>query len=190
MTTRKKITSTGLFSAITVGLVLNLASPAIAATSAPAKPVVSKPLNIVAPTSHKAFGPGQTSMIVDDDTVAGGKCLLLEVTDKAPKPWHAGINSFIGGDIKPGDRIEATLWLKMIDPLDGGKVLVQFQLTEPPRTEFVKKTLSLTSKWTEYKVEYTATSAQAPYSTMFGLQAGGIKQTIAIGPITIVNLGK
>jgi Carbohydrate binding domain len=179
-----------LFTFLSLGTIV--ACPLFTATAYAQTPKSQfNPLNKPTPSSHKVYGNGQTHSIVSDPSVDGGKALRISVTN-AEKPWNAGLNSFIGGKIKVGDRVQAIVWLKLskADLSTSPDVALLIQASEPPRTEFVKDTVTISDKWAPYSVEYTAENEMSSYSTQVGLQVAFGLQTVDIGPIYVYNLGQ
>lgn len=157
-----------------------LASAALAQTA-------DKPLKV---STGKAYGSMQTSAVITDPMV-DGKVLRVAVTESGQKPWLAGINSMVGEKVKAGTKVKATLWLRVSTPEPGkpAEVQVGIQDSDPPRTEWAKRKLTLTERWAPYVIEAVVPRDMAAYKISISLQVGGAKQTVDVASIGAVNAG-
>jgi len=156
----------------------------LAATTALAS---GQPINGVDVSTHRVNGPAQTHGIVADAAVPGGKAMRVTVLAADDKPWLAALDSIVGKPVATGDKLLATVMLRL--PADGprGKVLVAFQLNEAPYMQLASSTTAVPTSWTAFRLKLTAPRAFDPAKLKISLQMGFAKQTIDVGPILIVN---
>jgi hypothetical protein len=148
------------------------------------------PLNNVEVASHQAYGPAQTHSIVSDPDVPGGKALRMVMPDASANPWNAGVNSIIKAPLVKGDKIEATVMLRLAPGSSGtkGTVKVLFQLTGAPYTEFATSQARVTASWTPFRLKAKAPLDLAANTARIALQLGYGQQTIDVGPILISKI--
>lgn len=146
-----------------------------------------KPIKV---STGKAYGSMQTSSVIADPMV-DGKVLRVAVTESGQKPWLAGINSLVGEKVKAGTKVKATLWLRVsqVEPGKPPEVQVGIQDSDPPRTEWARRKLTLTERWAPYVIEAVVPRDMAAYKVSISLQIGAAKQTVDVASVGAVNLG-
>jgi hypothetical protein len=149
----------------------------------------AQPLNKVEVVSHQAYGPAQKHELINDASVPGGKLLRMTMSDASAQPWGAGLNSIINAPLAKGDRIEATVMLRLApDPGQRkGAVKVLFQLKDAPHTEFATSKAEVKAEWTPFRLKAKAPQTLAAGQSRIALQLGYGKQTIDVGPILVVK---
>jgi hypothetical protein len=148
-----------------------------------------QPLNKVEVVFHEAYGPAQKHQLVTDSTVVGGKALRMMITDASAQPWGAGLNSIINAPLSKGDRIEATVMLRLAPDAGQkkGTVKVLFQLKDAPYTEFASSQAQVKAEWTPFRLKAKVPQALAASQSRIVLQLGYGKQMIDVGPILVMK---
>jgi len=160
------------------GLLALLATPTFAS---------DRPVNGVDVSTHRASGPSQTHALVSDAEVPGGRAMRVDVSGASDKPWLAALDTVVGKPVAVGDKLVATVMLRVPADSAKGKVLVAFQLNEAPYTQFASSTAAVPPSWTAFRLKLTAPRAFDASKLKINLQMGFAKQTIDVGPILIVN---
>jgi hypothetical protein len=145
------------------------------------------PLNGVTVQTHRMSGKGQTHSIVDDAEVPGGKALRVVVPAASDQPWIAGLDSIITAPVSKGDKLLATVMLRVPADAPKGQVRASFQLNEAPYTQLISSNVAVAKSWTAYRLKLTAPQDFAVGKLRLNLQMAFARQTVDVGPILILN---
>jgi hypothetical protein len=177
-----------------VAILLVTAGLACAATAAAqSDDILSKAITNPAKDHWSIQGKEQKTTIAKSDAVPGGSALRIRVDRAGVNPWAVSANGSIAGAIHKGDVVLLGFWAradKAADPAAPGKVNVRVQMTEAPYNALVETGgLQLSPEWKMYYV-----SGKAPFDLEAGHSAVAVhlavaKQTIELGPYTVLNLG-
>ncbi len=137
-------------------------------------------------------GPTQTTSKIKDANVQGGGAMQVKVTAATPQAWDDAASLSVDGKINNGDKIVVVVWMKASDTVAdaAGQANLRLQINTAPYTALGEKMMSVTKDWQMYTLETTATQDYAKGSTNVSVHLGYAKQTIALGPCFILDMGK
>jgi hypothetical protein len=163
----------------------------VAAPARAEEDILKKAINNPAISAWVLYGPNQTSSPINDESVAGGKAIRVEVTAASDKPWDATAQNAIKGKIKKGDLVYGAVWIKasVTEPGVPAQATIRIQEAAAPYGGLVQKTFTLTSDWQMYTVKVIAMQDYPGGTTNLALQLAHAKQTIDIGPGFVLDLG-
>lgn len=126
-------------------------------------------------------GPHQS---VDDTKVEGGKAVEVQ-TPGTGGIWEvAGIHPVDGG-IAKGDHIEASVWAKSDVP---AKVIFRVE-TRGAAARVGENSIDIGTDWAQQTLDFVAADNYPAGTTQVALLLNSGKQTIDLGPISVVDKG-
>jgi len=139
---------------------------------------------ILAPTTDwfiNSAGPHQT---IDDSKVEGGKAIEVQ-TPGTGGIWEvAGIRAVDGG-IAKGDHVVASVWVKSDVP---AKVIFRIE-ARADVARVGETSIDIGTDWSQQTLDFVATDNYPAGTTQVAILLNSGKQTIDLGPISIVDKG-
>jgi hypothetical protein len=163
-----------IHAALLAASALILASAASAQTGSP----------ILAPTTDWTVYSKVPHQSISDAKVEGGKAIEV----KAPGTggiWEvAGIRPIDGG-IAKGDHVVASVWIKSDVPAK-----VVFRIETRGAAAFVgERHIDVGTDWSQQTLDFVAKDTYPAGTTQIALLLNSGKQTINLGPVSVVNKG-
>ncbi len=164
----------------------------LSAVSQAQEAFMQKAINLPAADQWNVYGAGETHALVKDATVKGGWALTVDVTGAGANPWdvQAGVSTL--KPIKKGDVMLLAFWARSVTPPEGATVIsipANMQMGHTPYTRIGEQTLDIGSEWKLYYVSGTAPVDLAAGEASGGVQLATGKQSIALGPIFMLDFG-
>lgn len=179
-----------------IALALALAATPLAAIAAlpqqsedaVARQIVTNP----DPSTFQVYGLSPAPKSKKDDTVQGGRALLLPVTGSGT-PYAVGVNVPITQDIKAGDHLVLMFWAKLAKAEPGvtsAKIAGQVQLAAAPYSAIFTKQFDLTPEWKLFEARGVADKdySKGTLNAAFHVNTG--KQTVALGIVVVMDTDK
>ncbi len=152
--------------------------------------ILSKAINYPGVNNFFVFGSAQTNQIIDDVNVANGKAKRV-TAQKGANPWDAAGQIVTNKQILKGDNLVGVAYLKASDAtIPNGKVTMRIQLSGAPYTGLVHKTHNINSEWSMYSISVDADKDYNAGDISLAFHFASQKQTIDVGPVFIINMGK
>jgi hypothetical protein len=126
-------------------------------------------------------GPHQS---IDDTKVDGGKAVEVQATGTGGIWEVAGIHPVDGG-IAKGDHVLASVWIKSSVP---AKVIFRIE-TRGAAARVGEASIDIGTGWSQQTLDFVATDTYPAGTTQVALLLNSGKQTIDLGPISVVNKG-
>jgi len=175
--------------ALALGL---LAAPFAAAATLPqqsddeaAKQIVNDPN----PGTFQVYGLTPAPKSKKDDTVQGGRSLLIPVTGSGT-PYAVGVGSPIVQDIKAGDHLTLMFYARLAKAEPGvttATITGQIQLSSAPYTSLFGKQFDMTPEWQLFQVSGVADKdyAKGTIGASFHVNTG--KHIVALGLVAVID---
>lgn len=128
------------------------------------------------------------SELIDDRTVSGKKALRV-VGEKRPQNWDIAVEAPIGPAVKKGDLIVLVYYMKLVD----GSPNMPFNAVQnagEPYNTIAGGSAQLTDEWNLFVAQGNADRNYRQNSLKLSLHFGGADNTVDIGPVFVLNLGK
>lgn len=136
---------------------------------------------------------GLGAWMVDDEVVAGGKAFRLQNSNARKNVWDAAALKYLAQGIAPRDKVVMVFLARTEElPKDAGtgKLFTQIVVNETPFPTLFKKEFEIGTEWGMYAIAGAANRSFPVGKTQVAFQFGTTEQTIDIGPVFILNLGK
>lgn len=140
-----------------------------------------------------AYGPNQTSKLLDTEGPKGYPATRVTITKKGANAWDAGVGVPLPKAITAGDVIYLAIYLRAPNLKDGETVTMPFYGVGGPAPSYatiVTDHATITNQWAQYYAVGTANDSFAAGTTQATVHLAGEKQVIDVGPIRVFNLGK
>jgi len=136
------------------------------------------------------FGDNQATAKVKDDTVPGNAAIRVTVPKAGGQPSGASGQSKVSAEIKQGQKVRVTVWLRGVETLGGAlpRGIVKLKDAAVPYANHAEQTFDLSSNWKPYSIEYTAVRDFPAASLNMVVQLALGQQTVDVGPATTVIL--
>ena len=163
-----------------------------AAAPAAEDDITSKIINRPPPGAYRV--DGTKGSIRKDAAVQGGKALRIVVPGKSDKPWSVSVANPIEKPVKAGDRIVLAFWARLAKA-EGGLATASLpynavQLSAAPYTPVFSGAVTIGPEWKLYEVKGKADKDYAAGTLNAALHLATAKQTIDLGPIFVLNMGR
>jgi len=130
---------------------------------------------------HSA-GPHQS---INDTGVEGGKAVEVQ-TPGTGGIWEAAAIHPVDGAIAKGDRVLASVWVKSDVP---ARAVFRIEARAGSRAGVSDRFIDLGTAWSRQTLEFVATDDYPAGTTQVALLLNSGKQTIDLGPISVVARG-
>ncbi|MFK7887510.1 MAG: glycoside hydrolase family 5 protein [Gammaproteobacteria bacterium] len=125
-----------------------------------------------------------------DKDVPGGVAMEIKVPRAGQNPWDAGLSGPLTVGLKKGDTLVLAYWARIAKRGEGQIFKAGLQMNgEPYRPLSGLEPATLTTQWQRFKVVAVADRDYAPGEAGYTFQLAGLKQTIRVGPVFVMNLG-
>jgi hypothetical protein len=139
---------------------------------------------ILAPATDwgiNSAGPHQT---IDDPKVEGGKAVEVQASGTGGIWEVAGLHP-VDGAIAKGDHVVASVWVKSSVP---AKVIFRIE-TRGDVARVGETSIDIGTSWSKQTLDFVATDTYPAGTTQAALLLNSGKQTIDLGPISVVDKG-
>ena len=160
---------------------LLVASGLILASAASAQTAGTPILAPMADWTIYSAGPHQS---IDDAKVEGGKAVEVQATGTGGIWEVAGIHPIDGG-IAKGDHVVASVWVKSDVP---AKVVFRIEM-RAGAARVGERNIDIDTDWSQQTLDFVAKDDYPAGTTQVALLLNSGKQTIDLGPISVVNKG-
>lgn len=146
--------------------------------------------NPIAPWA--AYGPNQTSVVLDKDGPKGYPAMRVKVTAKGVNPWDSGVILKMPKPIAAGDVIYIAVYLRAPELADGETMPIPFigvTGANPPYANLAADHAAITNQWAQYYATGTAQQAYGAGDTQATVHLAGDKHVVDVGPIRVFDLG-
>ncbi|HTN40854.1 MAG TPA: hypothetical protein VLZ84_06860 [Asticcacaulis sp.] len=126
-------------------------------------------------------GPHQS---INDSKVEGGKAVEVK-TPGTGGIWEVGALRGVDGAIAKGDHIIASIWVKSDVP---AKAIFRIE-ARADIARVGETSIDIGSDWSQQTLDFVATDNYPAGTTQVALLLNSGKQTIDLGPISVVNKG-
>jgi hypothetical protein len=161
--------------ALLAGIGLILASAASAQTAG---------TPILAPTADWMIWSAGPHRPIQDAKVEGGKAVEAQ-TPGTGGIWEVGAIRPVDGGIAKGDHVVASVWVKSDVP---AKVIFRVE-TRGAAAHVGERSMDIGTAWSQQTLDFVAADNYPAGSTQVALLLNSGKQTIHLGPISVVNKG-
>lgn len=104
--------------------------------------------------------------------------------------WNVQISAKSIGDVKKGDVLLATFWLRCVESATGeANAVFAYELGKEPYSKSVEYPASVGEKWEQFHVPFTAHMDLPAGQANINFQLGFNPQKILIGGVSVVNYG-
>jgi len=126
-------------------------------------------------------GPHQS---IDDAKVEGGKAVKVQAPGTGGI-WEVGAIRPVDGAIAKGDHVVASVWVKSDVP---AKVVFRVE-TRTAAARVGEGSIDIRTDWSRQTLDFVATDNYPAGATQVALLLNSGKQTIDLGPISVVDKG-
>jgi hypothetical protein len=169
------------------------AAPASAQDQAGADDILSRIINVPAPSAYRVDGLREKPKVRKDETVQGGKAIRIFVPGKSPQAWSVSASNPIEKPVRAGDLLVLAFWARLEKGEDGAATASLpnnvVQLAKEPYTALFAGPVTLTPEWKLHEVKGKADKDYAAGELNVALHLATAKQTIDLGPIFVLNMG-
>lgn len=120
---------------------------------------------------------------IDDSKVEGGKAVEVQATGTGGI-WEVGALHGVDGGIAKGDHVIASVWVKSDVP---AKVVFRIEVRANPQTAVGERFIDIGTGWSRQTLDFVAKGDYPAGTTQVALLLNSGKQTIDLGPISVVN---
>lgn len=154
---------------------------------APPPPV---PAGIIARGIYsRAFGKDISQQFVDSQGVPGGRAFRLTMSVEGPNPYAASaIGGAPDGDLRAGDRLTLRFWARVVE--GAGRIRAVVQRNQQPYDGAIGEDITLGPEWRQFEVSGVPASDIGAGKTSIGIQFGGARQVIELGPYELEKHNK
>jgi hypothetical protein len=134
--------------------------------------------------ANKFWTPGgseQTSKIVKDPAISGGKAIETVSTGKNSK-YSANVSYRLTSAYQQGEIITVSGTGRA---LKSTTLTIAVSLVDAPYTEVGSDSFALGTDWTPFRVQFPAASSQKAGVTRVSVQLNGEARTVAFGPLKV-----
>lgn len=154
--------------------------------------ITSKIINRPPPTAFRV--DGAKGVIRKDAGVQGGKALRVAVPGKSDKAWTVSVVNPIDKPVRAGDRIVLAFWARLSKG-EGGATSASLpynavQLAAAPYAPLFSGGVAIGPEWKLHEVTGKADKDYAAGALNATLHLATAKQTIDLGPIFVLNMGR
>ena len=131
--------------------------------------------------------------LLEGEPVPDGQAIELKIKGRTRNLWDVRVSAFNTADIKQGDTVFVSLWAKTVKAPRGEdtgylpKLLLQENGDD--YSDFGSWTVPLSDDWDRYQFYGTAMQDFVPGEFGVVIHLGRYRQTIALGPVFVLNLG-
>ncbi len=111
------------------------------------------------------------------------------VTKATAQPWEVQALVVTQEEIKKGDHLKMSFWVRATPGEGNGKLTASFQTGGPEYAVFRAETLNTTSDWKRVELTFTAQYDRAAGGAMLVLQMGYLPQSLEVGGLSATNFG-
>jgi len=182
----------GIFITILGALAIAAPAPAPALAQGGAEDILSKLVNNPAPAASRVDGaPGK---VRGDPGVQGGKALRIEVPGKSEHAWDVSIVNPLTKSVKAGDTLVLAFWARLAKG-DSGAATASLpynavQLAGAPYTPMFTKGATVVGEWKMYEARGKADKDYPAGALNAAIHLATAKQTIDVGPVFVLDLGR
>lgn len=126
-------------------------------------------------------GSEQTSKIIKDAAIPGGKAIEMASTGKNSK-YSANVSYRLTSAYQQGETITVSGTARASKPTT---LKVAVSLIEAPYSEIGSGGFAVGTDWTPFRVQFPAGSSQAAGVTRVSVQLNDEARTVAFGPLTV-----
>lgn len=122
----------------------------------------------------------------------GQYAMQLKVTKKGAAKHDMGVNVPISAAITPGNMITVAFWARAdkADTADSnGIVGVRINEDKAPYDGFGDQDVKIGSEWKLYEAKMRSTMTLGAGQAVVGFQLAGVKQTVEIGQVYVLDMG-
>ena len=140
---------------------------------------------ILAPTVDWAIYGTSPHQPITDAKVEGGKAVEAQAPGTGGIWEVAGIH-WVDGGIAKGDHIVASLWIKSDVP---AKAVFRVEARAGARDRVNDRFIDVGTAWSKQTLDFVAEGNYPTGTTQVAILLNSGKQTIDLGPISVVNMG-
>lgn len=139
-------------------------------------------------------GEDHSAKTLKDRGVPGGQALHVETKKAGDNQWDVGAATQITGPIAEGDAVLVAYYARAIEVHNEAQTGIisaaSVELNQAPYTSIQVSGAKLPKDWDIYYVAGKATRSYAPGEAQVSLHLGAVRQTVALGPVYVINLGQ
>lgn len=143
-------------------------------------------------TTWNAYGPNQTSVVLDHDGPKGYPATRVTISAKGANAWDAGVVMPVPKAIPAGHVLYIAVYLRAPEAKPGETVAMPFigmTSSGPPYVNVISDHAAITGQWAQYYALGRTTQAFPAGGTQATVHLAGAKQVIDVGPIRVFDLG-
>jgi len=140
------------------------------------------------PDTLTVYGRAKIKAVKDKD-VPGGQAAEVKISRKGKNPWDAGVSGPIAGAVQAGDTLLMSYWAKTVKG-DGVITNAGLQQNSAPYTALAAQPARPGTDWQQYYIVAKADRDYAGGEAGYSFQLAGARQTVRLGPVLVLNLGK
>lgn len=137
---------------------------------------------------------GAKGALRQDAQVTGGNALRVTVPRAGKNDWDSVVETPVTKAVKAGDQLVMVFMARLEKAGDGSASATlpynAVQLTSAPYTGVVSGPVTIGPEWKQYEVKGRADKDYAAGTLKTTIQVGNAKQTIELGPIVLLNMGR
>jgi hypothetical protein len=160
-----------------------LAASGLILVSAASAQTAGTPI-LAATADWNIYGAGPHQAI-DDTKVEGGKAVEAQTTG-AGGIWEVAAIRPVNGGIAKGDHVVASVWVKSDVP---AKAVFRIEARAGSRVGVSDRFIDIGTAWSQQTLDFVATDNYPAGTTQVALLLNSGKQTIDLGPISVVDKG-
>ncbi|WP_109806213.1 hypothetical protein [Sphingosinithalassobacter portus] len=164
----------------------------VTAVSAPAQDAQNGQLiNTPNVQDWSVYGDGQTHRVTRDGDVQGGGAMIVTIPAKPAHSWDIGASTPIQGAIRKGDALVFAFWAKLESGGDGGTTTIQavVQQSAAPYAAAFSGDITVSGEWKLVHITGVSPQDFGPGEANGALSIGTARQTLALGPAFVLDLG-
>ena len=140
---------------------------------------------ILAATADWDIHSAAPHQAINDTKVEGGKAVEAQTTGTGGI-WEVAAIHPVDGGIAKGDHVVASVWVKSNVP---AKAVFRIEARAGSRAGVSDRFIDIGTDWSKQTLDFVATDNYPAGTTQAALLLNSGKQTIALGPIFVVNKG-
>ena len=160
-----------------------LAASGLILASAASAQTTGTPI-LAATTDWDIFSAGPHQSI-NDAEVEGGKAVEAQTTGTGGI-WEVAAIHPVDGGIAKGDHVVASAWVKSNVP---AKVVFRIEARAGSRARVDDRFIDIGASWSQQTLDFVAADNHPAGTTQVALLLNSGKQTIDLGPISVLNKG-
>jgi len=165
---------------------------ALAPLASQAQDLMSRALAPPAADQWGSFGDGESHKLVPDSGVRGGWAYTVTSARAGQNIWDVQAGLSTTKPVRAGDVLLLAFWAKAVTPPAGAAAIsapAAVQEAAAPYARLGEATLNITPDWKLYYVTATAQKDYVPQSLGVSVQLAGAAQTVALGPVFLLDYG-